>query len=318
MSDVTLTSAARSILLTLQSTQQQTLKAQNALATGEKVSSVTDNAVAYFQAQALNNRANDFTTFKASMDQGVSTLQAALTATSGVSSILQQMKGIVQAAESESTSQRTAATSQFNELAKQIAQLVQDASYQGLNLLSSSSNDLKVQFSERASASFLQVTGFALVNGAVPVSASAPSSENLFTDVMAYDSAMSFRFSVVVQDTGLQWSSAGFSTMDVTDPTSGANIQAAYNETVVRIDNAVTNLQGISSSLGTNVAILQTRISFTGDYVNTLAGGANKLTLADLNEEGANLQALQTRQQLGIQALSISGQQQQAILQLLH
>src|SRR5580700_7227902 len=194
--DVTLTAAARSVLLTLQNTEHQTLVAQNALATGQKVSSVTDNAVAYFQAQALSNRANDFTNFKNGIDQGISALQAALTATSGVNNILQQMKGIVQAAESESPAQRASATAQFNELAGQIAQLVQDASYQGLNLLSSSSNDPKVQFSERASASFLEVTGFALVNGA---SGSVATTENLFTDVLAYDSAMTIHFSVVVQ-----------------------------------------------------------------------------------------------------------------------
>ncbi|HBM11605.1 MAG TPA: flagellin, partial [Rhodospirillaceae bacterium] len=41
---------------------------------------------------------------------------------------------------------------------------------------------------------------------------------------------------------------------------------------------------------------------FTNEYVNTLQGGSDKLTLADLNEEGANLVALQTRQQLGIQS----------------
>jgi flagellin len=313
--DVTLTAAARSVLLTLQNTEHQTLVAQNALATGQKVSSVTDNAVAYFQAQALSNRANDFTNFKNGIDQGISALQAALTATSGVNNILQQMKGIVQAAESESPAQRASATAQFNELAGQIAQLVQDASYQGLNLLSSSSNDLKVQFSERASASFLEVTGFALVNGA---SGSVATTENLFTDVLAYDSAMTFHFSVVVQDTALVYSAQGFSVMDVTDPASGANVLSAFNSTVTRLDNAITNLQGISASLGTNVAILQTRLSFSSSYINTLTDGANKLTLADLNEEGAALQALQTRQQLGIQALSISGQQQQAILQLLH
>ncbi|HZT89960.1 MAG TPA: flagellin [Stellaceae bacterium] len=315
MSNVTLTAAARNILLTLNSTQQSMTTAQNALATGQKVSSVTDNAVAYFQAQSLNNRANSFTTFQSNMDQGVSALQAALTATSGINSLLQQMKGIVQAAESESTSQRVAATAQFNELGAQIAQLTQDASYQGLNLLSSSSNDLKVQFSERASASFLQVTGFALVNG---TSNAAATTENLFTDALVFDSAMNFHFSIAVQDTGAVVSVAGFSSMDVTDPTSGANMASAFAAAINRLDNAITNLQGISASLGTNVAILQTRISFTSDYVNTLQGGANKLTLADLNEEGANLQALQTRQQLGIQALSISGQQQQAILQLLH
>ncbi|HZT89957.1 MAG TPA: flagellin [Stellaceae bacterium] len=313
--DVTLTAAARNILLTLQGTQSQMATSQNALATGQKVSSVTDNAVAYFQAQSLNNRANDFTNYKSGIDQGISGLQAALNATSGINSILQQMKGIVQAAESQSPSQRAAATAQFNELGAQIAQLTLDASYQGLNLLSSSSNDLKVQFSERSSASFLEVTGFALVNG---TSNAAAGTENLFTDVLVYDSAMNFHFSIAVQDTGLVVSVAGFSSMDVTDPTSGANMASAFAATINRLDNAISNLQGISASLGTNVAILQTRLSFSSDYINTLTDGANKLTLADLNEEAANLQALQTRQQLGIQALSISGQQQQAILQLLH
>ena len=312
--EVTLTASARNVLLTLQNTQQLTATTQNALATGQKVSSVTDNAVAYFQAQALNNRANAFTNYKSNIDQGVSSLQAALTATSGINSILQQMKGIVQAAVSESSSQRASATAQFKQLASQVSQLVQDASYQGLNLLSSSSNDLTVQFSDRSSASYLQVTGFALVNGA----ASTASSENLFTDVAAFDSTMTFHFSVAVTDSTGTHAYSGFDAMDVTDATSGANIQLAYNYTVTRLNNAISNLQGISASLGTNVAILQTRLSFTSDYVNTLTNGANKLTLADLNEEGANLQALQTRQQLGIQALSISGQQQQAILQLLH
>jgi flagellin-like hook-associated protein FlgL len=312
--DITLTASARNILLTLQNTQTQLSTTQNALSTGEKVSSVTDNAVAYFQAQALNDRANDFTNYKSDIDQGISALQAALTATSSISAILQQMQGISQAAESESTSQRASATSQFDELATQISQLVQDASYQGLNLLSSTSSDLTVQFSERATASYLEVTGFALVNGA----ASVASSENLFTGAAAYDSTMTFNFSVIAVDTAAGTAYGGFSAMDVTDATSGANIQNAYNTLATTLDNAISNLQGISSSLGTNVAILQTRLSFTSAYVNTLTDGANKLTLADLNEEGANLQALQTRQQLGIEALSISGQQQQAILQLLH
>ena len=80
------------------------------------------------------------------------------------------------------------------------------------------------------------------------------------------------------------------------------------------LDNAVSRLRSQAAKLGTNVAILETRLDFTETYVNTLEGGSDKLTLADLNEEGANLIALQTRQQLGIQSLSIAGQQQQAIL----
>ncbi|MDJ0944126.1 MAG: flagellin [Kiloniellales bacterium] len=90
------------------------------------------------------------------------------------------------------------------------------------------------------------------------------------------------------------------------------NIDNALNE----IDADITTLRGNASTLGSNVALLQTRLDFTERYVNVLEEGAGKLTLADLNEEGANLVALQTRQQLGIQALAFAGQSEQGVLAL--
>ena len=86
---------------------------------------------------------------------------------------------------------------------------------------------------------------------------------------------------------------------------------------ILSLRDAHSKLRGFTSQLGSNVAILQTRLEFTKNYINELRAGSDNLTLADLNEEGANLTALQTRQQLGIQALSIAGQQQSAILSLL-
>ncbi len=83
-----------------------------------------------------------------------------------------------------------------------------------------------------------------------------------------------------------------------------------------QIDADITTLRGNASTLGSNVALLQTRLDFTERYVNVLEEGAGKLTLADLNEEGANLVALQTRQQLGIQALAFAGQSEQSVLAL--
>ena len=82
------------------------------------------------------------------------------------------------------------------------------------------------------------------------------------------------------------------------------------------IELALSNLRTKAQTIGSNVALLQTRLEFTENYVNTLETGAGKLTLADLNEEGANLLALQTRQQLGIQALAFAGQAEQGILLL--
>jgi flagellin-like hook-associated protein FlgL len=82
------------------------------------------------------------------------------------------------------------------------------------------------------------------------------------------------------------------------------------------LDAALTTLRARTQTLGSNVALLQTRLDFTENYVNTLETGSGKLTLADLNEEGANLLALQTRQQLGISALAFAGQAEQGILGL--
>ena len=95
--------------------------------------------------------------------------------------------------------------------------------------------------------------------------------------------------------------------------------QASYDlamSMIAELDAALTTLRTNSQTLGANVALLNTRLSFTESYVNTLTAGADKLTLSDINEEGANLLALQTRQQLGIQALSLAAQAEASILQL--
>ena len=85
---------------------------------------------------------------------------------------------------------------------------------------------------------------------------------------------------------------------------------------ITELDAAATTLRSNASTLGSNVGLLQTRLDFTNKYVNDLTEGAGKLTLADINEEGANLVALQTRQQLGITALAFAGQSEASVLSL--
>ena len=71
-----------------------------------------------------------------------------------------------------------------------------------------------------------------------------------------------------------------------------------------------------SSAFGSNLALVQIRQKFTQEMANTLKTGADNLVLADMNEEGANMLALQTRQQLSTTALSLSAQADQAVLRL--
>jgi flagellin len=91
-----------------------------------------------------------------------------------------------------------------------------------------------------------------------------------------------------------------------------ANINAAITD----LDAASSTLRTESKGLSNNLAIVNTRLEFTSQMMNTLTGGADNLTLADMNEEGANLLMLQTRQSLGVTALSLSSQAAQSILRL--
>ena len=75
-------------------------------------------------------------------------------------------------------------------------------------------------------------------------------------------------------------------------------------------------LRSQSSAFGSNLSIVQNRQDFTKSMINTLETGAANLTLADTNEEAANLLALQTRQQQSSTALSLASQADQQVLQL--
>ena len=82
------------------------------------------------------------------------------------------------------------------------------------------------------------------------------------------------------------------------------------------LTQALLTLRSQSQALGSNLQIVQIRQDFTKAMINTLNTGADSLTLADSNEEGANLLALQTRQQLSTTALSLAAQADQNVLRL--
>ncbi len=86
--------------------------------------------------------------------------------------------------------------------------------------------------------------------------------------------------------------------------------------TATQAREALGAVRSFGSSLANNLSIIQTRQDFTEKTINTLEAGADDLTVADQNEEGANLLALQTRQTLGVTSLSLASQSQQAVLRL--
>jgi flagellin len=345
MSDIVLGTATQQNLLSLQNINTELGTTQNHLATGLKVASAVDDAVTFFQSQSLSNRANDLTQRKSNIDQGVSSVTAATQGIQSAISILQQMQGILQSSKTETASQRAASATQFNTLSSQLNQLLNDTSYQGLNLINSSTSKLTLQFSQ-ATTSTLTVNGQNLLISALvgkldtkakvaqtSAKTSAGSGHSAGSGFSAFEkytggtSAGSnhsagtgfsnYKFTTVsgkVKATLMASALAGvkFSIAVSTGKTS--SFDTAYNT----LNNVISKAQAAAQTLGSNVAFLQTRLSFTADYLTTLSGGASKLTVADVNLESTNLVTLQTRQQLAIQSLSIATQSEQAVLRLFH
>jgi flagellin len=305
MSDsIVLGSATRQNLLALQGINTQINTSESHLATGLKVASAVDNAVSFFQSQSLTNRANDLLQRKANIDQAVSSLTTATQAAQSVVSILQQMQGVVNAAKTQTGAQLSASGTQFSTLLTQLNNLVGDASYQGLNLVNSSASTLSVQFSLTASST-LKVTGYNLnASGVI----SFKSAVRAFSSIKISAGSAN----LVSAGSGLSGFKSGIGKTFST--ASGTVLNAVFNT----LQNAITTVQGDAQTLGANVTLLQTRLSFSAQYATTLQGGSDKLTLADVNQESTNLVTLQTRQQLSIQSLSIATQSEQAVLRLFH
>lgn len=112
--------------------------------------------------------------------------------------------------------------------------------------------------------------------------------------------------------TGVDSTLAGLGLADATGWTTTAGIDAD----IVMTETATTKLRTFASSFGTDLSILQYREDYTTSLVNTLKDGSGLLVNASLEEEAANMLALQTRQSLGTQSLSIANQSQQSILSL--
>ena len=313
---ITLTESMRSNLSSLKSIQKQMDKTQERLSTGKKVNSAIDNASSYYQSRSLTNRASDLDALLDSMGQGIQTIQAANEGIEAVTSYVEQMKAVANtaatlaapeaftmtaptkpgtadpgdgssaewnkykedkaaydaakaasdAAQASYQTELDSYITQFNTIREQAVQLVNDVSYQGVNLLKG--NTLKVVFNETR-GNFLEVVGQDIT-------------ENI--EVLK-------------------------------DPAAWTGMND-INASITLVTNGMTQLRSISSELGNNYSIIQTRQNFTEALIDVLETGSDNLVLADMNEESANYLALQTRQQLAINSLSLASQSAQSILSL--
>ena len=112
---------------------------------------------------------------------------------------------------------------------------------------------------------------------------------------------------------GVDASSTG---LKISNPIDSWQTDEDINKSITEAENAISELRIMASDYGNYYSIVQNRQDFTKNLINVLTEGADNLTLADMNEESANMLALQTRQQLAINSLSLASQAAQGVLQL--
>ncbi|GEO81002.1 flagellin [Pararhodospirillum oryzae] len=299
MSDnsITLTASTRSNLLSLQRTTTLIGTTQSHLSTGKAVNSAIDDAMSFFKARNLNNRASDLSTIKDNITEGIQVLKAATDALENVEDVLKQMKAVAASAKSTAaadTGTRAKLASQFNELRSQIDHLTNDASYNGINLIKTGADTLTIKFSESTSASDRKLVISGQATNMISTAPTAGTGGGLYVTTAG--------------STG---------TSDWAASAGGASgYTATIDTSIAMIDSALVQVRDTAQTFGTNAAMLEIRRDFTENLVNTLETGASNLVNADVNKESANMLALQTRQQLGTISLSIAQQSEQAVLRL--
>jgi len=288
INDITLTAGMRSNLLSLQQTAKLMDRTQTRLSTGKYVNTPIDNPINYFAAQAHESRAAELANRKDGMSEAIQTVQAANNGIDAISSLIENARSIAQSALTAGDDYTTVQSfaQDFDEMLKQITDLAEDAGYKGVNLLLGTSEVLTVRFNELSGTnqSNLTLQGFAGTAGGLAI------------------------------DGVVTGSTAG---AGINEWSSGTTVTTANLQTSVdQLEAALETLRTESQSLSSNLNIITVRQDFTTNMINTLTEGAANLTLADTNEEGANMLMLQTRQQLSITSLALASESAQAILRL--
>jgi flagellin-like hook-associated protein FlgL len=301
MAEISLTAGMRNNLLSLQQTGNQIKDTQSKLASGKKVNSPLDNPTNYLAAQTANARATDLTNRKDGMSEAIQMTKAADAGIKAITSLIQSAQGVASAASSTTSStDRGNYAATFNTLLSQISQLASDSGYRGTNLLTG--DNQTVEFGQKTGDATLQISGFSATAAGLKLDSATVSSAS---GAGMGDIATSINGTGATSATA--WNASGAQVSAATQV-----IQSSANQ----LESALSTLRTQSSKLSSNLSVVSTRQDFTSGMINTLKEGADNLTLADMNEEGANMLMLQTRQNLGITSLSMASQAAQAVLRL--
>jgi flagellin len=266
-------------LQNLNNTTSELATVQGRINTGKKVASAKDNGAVWAIAQSQRSESQALNAVKESLQRGASTVDVAIAAGESISDLLLQMKEKSLAAMDSTLNAdaRTALATDYKALAAQIGTIVENAEFNGANLLKAAG------------------TG----NGK-NVTALANTKTDATSSTIAVN-AVDFAY--------------GGTTITFAAATTFTDAATAKTE-AAKVDASITAVSTALTQFGTGAKKLSTHLNFVTKLQDSLDAGVGDLVDADLAKESARLQALQTKQQLGVQALSIANSSSSTLLGL--
>ena len=317
MSSIITNSSAISALSTLRSISSSMEKTQSAISSGYSVANASDNAAYWSIATTMRSDNKALSTVKDALGLGAATTDTAYTALNNSIKVVDQIKTKLTAA-SQPGVDKAKVQKEITQLQDQLKSIAKSASFSGENWV-------------------LQDAANSPGTKAIVGSFNRDGSGNISLTTLEYDTTNSTLVSVNADGTNntggagiLSKARTGLTYTDSTGTkqTTGAlatgilgmDITGADRDTMAQNLSATEAALKEMTDAAADVGALNSRISlqnsFVKDLMDSIDKGVGKLVDADMNEESTRLKALQTQQQLGIQALSIANNDSQSILSL--
>ncbi|MGL5115854.1 MAG: hypothetical protein ACRC7C_11080 [Beijerinckiaceae bacterium] len=301
-SSVALSIGIRTSLFALGDIGSQTAIANKRLATGKKVSEAIDNPLNFFLAKGFDKNRTDLANLLDGQNVALGTLNKTVKTIESISKLVEQVQALARQARQSSDATAGGAREilgvQIATTLNQITELTRDAGFNGKNLVGRTPDTLRIDFNNETGVgqTFLNATGVDLRFNSTLLGFGGVA-DGFTTPAVAAPGVE------VTSFTAGQWTN---------DVAGNGRIDAL----ITRSATALNSLQSTASTFAVNLSILQVRLDYSRSQQRTLATASDAITLADVNEEGASLAALQTRQQIAVQALSLANQADQGILRL--
>jgi flagellin len=309
MSSVNTNVAAMTALQTVTRTNKQLTETQACISTGYRVADASDNGAYWSIATTMRSDNMALSTVQDALGLGSSTIDVAYTGINSAIKVVDQIKSKLVAARQPGID-RNKVQSEITELQAQLRGIADSATFSGENWLSVDSSVANYNGTKTIVASFSRTA--ATVNiGTITVDVDGT---KLFD---ANDQSGILDAQSTTTNGGVTYSVAGATdAVDISGLSDSNNDLADLEEIIDVVDGTISSMTDSASATGASKARVVIQQEFVTSLMDAVNRGVGRLVDADMNEESTKLQALQVKQQLGVQSLSIANSSSQQILSL--